>query len=192
MHPSSEQELRRKKARIREEIAAATEKLDEGALRAGDEAILATLLSHPSLQGARTLFCYISVGREPDTRAFLQKMLAEGRRICVPRCKKGGVMEARQITDFTQLRPAPFGLLEPGEDRPLVPPEEIDLVVAPCVSAGRDHRRLGHGAGYYDRFLAPLTCPVLCLCRENLLREGLPVDATDVRMDAVITEKGVW
>ena len=65
-----------------------------------------------------------------------------------------------------------------------------DLILVPCVAAAMDGRRLGHGAGYYDRFLAGRGAKTFCLCFGRLLREDLPAGPEDIRMDAVVTEDG--
>ncbi|MCI9166423.1 MAG: 5-formyltetrahydrofolate cyclo-ligase, partial [Oscillospiraceae bacterium] len=84
-----------------------------------------------------------------------------------------------------------YGILAPRLDCPRLEPEAIDLAVVPCCAAGNDGRRLGYGGGYYDRYLPRTRCPALVLCRGQLVREGLPVEAHDVPMDYLATEKGL-
>ncbi len=184
--------LKERKAAMRAAVQAQVDALADGYLQESDAAITAALLARPELAAAGTVFCYVSMGREPDTRALIEELLRAGKTVCVPRCLGGGVMETRRIDSFDALHPAPFGLLEPGEDSPLVPPEGIELVVAPCVAADKNGGRLGHGAGYYDRFLAKVRCPVVCLCRGALLQEEVPAGPRDVVMDLVLTEEGAW
>ena len=73
-----------------------------------------------------------------------------------------------------------------------IPFPSIELAVVPCVCATPDGRRLGHGAGYYDRFLRAHPMPCLCLCFHALLLDDLPTGPTDFPMDAVITEEGTF
>ena len=80
---------------------------------------------------------------------------------------------------------------KPPEDGERAGEDGIDLALVPCMSVTRDGRRLGHGQGYYDRFLAGRPCRTLCLCYEALLCEDVPTDENDVRMDAVVTERGI-
>ena len=62
----------------------------------------------------------------------------------------------------------------------------------PCLAAAKDGRRIGHGVGYYDRVLRLHGCTTLCLCHEALLTDEIPMDAHDVWMDYVVTEKGLY
>ena len=74
----------------------------------------------------------------------------------------------------------------------MLSPARFDLAVIPCLSCSRDGRRLGHGGGYYDRYLPRMHCPTACLCREALLMEALPVEETDRSVSLVVTESGVY
>ena len=140
---------------------------------------------------AGTVFAYVSVGCEVDTRALIDAALQEGKRVCAPRCLDKGRMEARGIASLDALVPAAYGLLEPAEDAPLVPPEEIDLILVPCLAADRNGHRLGYGGGYYDRFLESAAKPSICLCRRRALLDGVPHEEHDAAVDAVATETGM-
>ncbi len=76
-----------------------------------------------------------------------------------------------------------------GRGRPEALPEEIDLAIVPCVAADRRGFRLGHGGGYYDRYLGKLHCPRICLCRGRALLECVPAEEFDLRMDMILTEE---
>lgn len=166
--------------------------LGEEALRQSDAEITHRLAALPGLSGAETVFCYVSVGREIDTRALLETLLSQGKRVCVPRTLGGGVMEARQITALGELKPAPFSLLEPDETAPLVPPGEIAFALVPALCADVTGVRLGQGGGYYDRYLPATPALRVCPCRGVLLRRRLPFAGFDEKCHLVVTEKNVY
>ena len=143
-------------------------------------------------QRAESVFVYVSMWAEPDTRMLIEAALREGKTVFVPRCYPGRVMKAVRIDSLDALQPGTLGIPEPVDDSVCAAPGELALALVPCVSASRDGRRLGHGAGYYDRFLAEQRCRTMCLCYESLLCDAIPVDAHDVPMDAVVTEKAVY
>ena len=124
------------------------------------------------------------------TRALLERILSEGKELCVPLCIGPGRMECRRVQDLSVLRPGSYGIPEPPPEAPAAVPEDIDLAIVPCVGAAADGRRLGRGGGYYDRFLARYTGSALLLCRERLLCPDIPREAHDICVPAVSTEKG--
>lgn len=141
-------------------------------------------------QQTRTVFCFVSTSREPDTRSLLKLALEQGKILCIPRTGPDGFMEAVPISDLNGLVPARFGLLEPAPELPALAANQLDLVVAPCLMAAPGGLRLGQGGGYYDRFLPLCHCPVVLLCPAALVQRTLPTEAHDRRADQVLTENG--
>ena len=179
------------KSALRRRMRAAREGWEAEYRQEADAAIARHVLASEAWRAAGTVFAYVSVGCEVDTRALIEAALREGKRVCAPRCLGKGRMEAREIAALGALVPAAYGLLEPAEDAPLVPPEEIDLILVPCLAADRSGHRLGYGGGYYDRFLESAAKPSICLCRRLTLLDGVPHAEHDAAVDAVATEAGM-
>ncbi|MFV0352216.1 MAG: 5-formyltetrahydrofolate cyclo-ligase [Oscillospiraceae bacterium] len=161
-------------------------------LLTSNNGITAQLLQLPLIKNAQTIFCYVSVGKEPSTHAFLQAQLEAGKTICVPKTYKGGNMEARQILSLQELAPAQFGLLEPDENTPIISAAALDVIVVPCLMCDQSGTRLGYGGGYYDRYLTNTSCPTVCLCRQKLFLPQLPKDAFDIAVNCAVTDNSVF
>ncbi len=159
---------------------------------AAGRAILDRVCSLPAYGRAEVLFVYVSVGNEPDTREIILRALRDGKRVCVPRCRRKPHMDAVEIHGLDALVPGALGIPEPEKTAPALAPESIGLALVPCVAASPDGGRLGHGAGYYDAFLRGLPCEKVCLCFEKLLCGQIPMGAQDQWMDRVISETGVF
>ena len=183
--------VKEKKDKMRKEIRANVKEFQQEYLDKSNQAILHHFLSLPHVEKAETFFCYVSVEKEPDTRKLIEHLLAQGKRVCVPLCLGNGVMEARQIQSIEELLPAPMNLLEPAHTSPLVDAAELDVILLPCVTADKACQRLGHGGGYYDRYMEKIHCPSICFCRGRLIQEALPTEAFDLPVDMVITEEGI-
>lgn len=82
-----------------------------------------------------------------------------------------------------------YGIMEPSRRCPILSKEKIDMAVIPCVSADREGRRLGHGAGFYDRFLDGVTFPKILVCYKELMMDQVPTEEHDILMDQVICDE---
>lgn len=181
--------LNLEKKRLRREAADMIRGFSPSVLKEASEKITERVLAFPLYQQAASLFFYVSTDREPDTRAMIEDAWKAGKAVYVPKCYGQGRMDAVRVFDWNDLSPGTYGIPEP-KNAPLNEPfPSIDLAVVPCVCASPDGRRLGHGAGYYDRFLEAHPMPCLCLCFHALLREDVPFGPLDRLMDAVITEE---
>ena len=129
---------------------------------------------------------------EPETRDIIEKAWSMGKVVCVPKCISDGNMVPVVIKNLNDVRTGKFGILEPVNSFNTISWEKIDIAVIPCVSADKKGNRLGHGAGYYDRFLHKTHMKKICLCFEQNVSEKIPTDNNDVSVDMVVTENGVY
>ncbi len=187
----SGESVRDSKRRLRREMRQRMLALPEAYVRAAGERMEARVLAMPAFRRAERIFVYVSVGREPSTRRILQEALASGKAVYVPKCLGKGEMAAVRIRDMADLTPGTLGIPEPRDWSDACGPADLDLILVPCVCAGRDGKRLGHGGGYYDRFLAGGAEKAVCLCFDRMLTEDIPTEETDVRMPAVLTEEAL-
>ena len=91
------------KAEIRTEIRKQYANLSETEWKERSRALYRRIISEPEYQNAKTVFCYVSIKKEPDTWALMQKIIDDGKRLCVPRCKDDGSMVAVVLPQFDLL-----------------------------------------------------------------------------------------
>lgn len=179
------------KGALRRLLRQTLETMTDRERRESDEALFARFLSLPQVERAGTIFLFWGVpGREPETGRLAEELCRRGKRVGLPRMTPGRGMEVRLYRQDVPLVPAPFGILEPGEDCPLLPPEELDLVLVPALCYDRRGFRLGFGGGYYDRWLEGYSGVRIGLCRERVLQDRLPTESHDQPVDWVVTERG--
>ena len=161
------------------------------ARKAASARICERLLALPQLQAAKTVLSYRALPDEADLSALHDALRARGVRLCFPVSLPGGVMEAREPRGWVT---GPYGIREPERAASLlVPPEALDLVLAPCVAFDEARNRLGHGAGYYDRYLpACAKATVIAAAFESQKLPAVVTDEHDRIMDAVVTEEKVY
>ena len=180
------------KRRLRAAMLRQARSLSPGYRSRSDAAIAARVLALPEYQAADTVFCFVGTGWEIDTRPILADVLDAGKRLGVPLCTGPGQMELRQVTALSQLRPGAYGIPEPPDSAPRLSPDETDFAVLPCVTCNRLGQRLGRGGGYYDRFLARYRSGAVLLCREELLRQEIPLEPHDYPVPWVVTERALY
>jgi len=191
-NPSGEAVRAEKKA-LRRRMLDAAGAADPAAGAAADARICALLEALPEYRAARTVFCFVGTEREINTRPFLERVLADGKCLCVPRCRKKGEMDAKRIRSLDELEKGYYGLWEPPASCESIAPAALELAVIPCVSCSHDGARLGHGGGFYDiYFEAHPQIPTVMICREALICGQIPGEAHDLTFPTVITEKGLW
>lgn len=178
------------KAEQRTQALAARRALGKEARVTADAAICERLAGLPELQDACVILSYMAVGDEADLAALHALLRQRGCRLAFPVSGPAGRMEAWEPGGWRRGRyaiPEP----DPASSRP-VAPEEIELVLAPCVAFDESCMRLGHGAGYYDRYLPQVKAPVIAAAYEAQKLAAVDHDAYDRPMDAVVTERCVY
>lgn len=182
----------RDKAELRRRIRAGRRALDPEERAAWDREVTRMFLSMPEYSRAKTVFCYISYGGEPDTSGITADVLASGRRLVVPRCIGDGIMEAVLISDIGQLTAGYKGILEPRAGLETIGFDRLDIAVVPGLAFDRRGRRLGQGGGFYDRFMAETSAFTCGLCFERFIEDKIPCEPHDIPVMRVVTEKGMF
>jgi 5-formyltetrahydrofolate cyclo-ligase len=90
-----------------------------------------------------------------------------------------------------RLVPGPFGAAVPEDGAEILP----EVLIVPLVAFDRTGARLGYGGGFYDRTLAILrsggTVHAVGFAYAAQEAPSLPCEATDLRLDAIVTEAEV-
>lgn len=154
--------------------------------KAQDRALFQAFLAQACVKGASTVQVYWGVGEEGETTDLIAALLALGKRVALPRCLPGRAMESRLYRGGRLVRNS-FGIPEPGMDCPLLPREELDVILVPALCYDRRGFRLGQGGGYYDRFLPGCGAATVGLCYRELLQEELPREEHDVPVGLLLT-----
>lgn len=185
------------KSSLRSNYLAVRKSVPERTLIESDSSIESALWAFPLFAEAPLVLSYVSFSAEVGTRDIIGRVLAEGRRVGVPRVDAASrTMAFHEITSLDELKPRTKGILEPCADAPLLsrPSQLVGSVclVPGLVFDGAGHR-VGYGGGYYDRFLAFYPGDKIGLARTGMISSNpLPVERGDVPVDFIATEFGVW
>ncbi|GAB2936619.1 hypothetical protein GCM10027047_36460 [Rhodococcus aerolatus] len=180
-----------RKAALRGELLAARRRLTPQE-RAAEAAALARHVV--ALGGPGTTVCgYVPVGTEPGTVALLDALAATGARVLLPVAREPGPLSWVAWTGEAGLVAAPMRLREPAGE--VLPPAALagaDVVLVPALAVDRAGRRLGRGAGFYDRSLG-LARPgarLVGVVRDAEVRPEVPAEGHDVALGWLLTPGG--
>ncbi len=115
-------------------------------------------------------------------------------KILLPVAEKNNLMNFYQWKKNDVLTVNKFGILEPIKAEAKIP----DMIIIPLLAFDKDKYRLGYGKGYYDRYLNKyikqykkdtITVGVAFSFQKH---NKLPINKNDVKMDFILTEKGIY
>jgi len=180
------------KAQVRTACLRRLKQQGENERRRRSKAIRSKLFRLAVFRRAKTICCYVALPYEVDTWKMIEEMLTKGKRVVVPVSQpKRRTLRCSEVRDpASELVPGAHGVREPrpGAVRP-VPLRELDMVVVPGLAFDRRGHRLGHGHGYFDRFLArvPKTVPTVGLAFRFQVLDRLPAASHDQAVRTLLT-----
>lgn len=173
------------KAEIREYIRQQRALVDPALRAENNKQIIAQLKEYfHEFPDLKVVHCYIPLAYEVDIRPVIQSLLDEKRILVCPRALSGGQMENRILHSLGELDQGIFGTLHPAA--PDIYRGAYDCIVVPGVAFDRYGFRIGHGAGYYDRFLQqhPKARKIGVAYSYQIL-DYIPTEMHDIQVDHV-------
>lgn len=179
------------KEQLREDLRQRRRALPPAERAAKSDAIRERLTELSLLADADTIFLYLAVDNEVDTRPLLDALLETEKRIAVP-AVDGDSMIAARLQDTDALERGPFDVPQPWDPAEKeVAPDDIDVSIVPGIAFDDAGNRIGRGEGYYDRFLARTDDTAVGLAYAFQLVERIDTDPWDVPVDRIVTEERV-
>ncbi|KAI8622143.1 5-formyltetrahydrofolate cyclo-ligase [Chytriomyces sp. MP71] len=161
-------------------------------------------------QAAKNVSVYVSKegASEIATDEIIAHILASGRGCFIPRCVSRTKMEMVRLQSLDDLASLPLnrmGIREPvltEKRETMYEAGGADLIVMPLLAFDAQGWRIGHGAGYYDRFLEEVdafnaaasgqgevkqTSTIAIALREQQVAGEIPRDKYDRKPGVILT-----
>ena len=146
-------------------------------------AICDLLIKHikdPRYSEVRTIFSYRGTWDEVNVDAFNNWAEVQGYRVAYPISLPNGIMKAAVPAEENAWHRAAYGILEPVMENSKI------------LEFDEYGNRCGHGAGYYDRFMACMPPESLIMVAFEAQRsEKLITEETDIPVSTIVTETGI-
>ncbi|GAA5949939.1 hypothetical protein JCM3765_007744 [Sporobolomyces pararoseus] len=204
------------KMALRKQITARLRALPPARVASESQTIVDHLLRSSYYISAKNISCYLSlpVG-EVQTDQIIRHALANDKKVFVPYCPVADkttmkMLRLKGVEHFEGLKENRWGIreLNPSEIADMEDAEDsnsggLDLILVPGLAFDKKRRRLGHGRGYYDRYITkcldyparfdkPPPRTVALALEEQMAKEGedIPTNEWDRLPEVLLTPEG--
>ena len=179
------------KETLRKTILAKRKFIDPQDIKHNSTRITKTLSRLPILKKAQTILTYLAKPQEADTTKLIHWAQNKGKTVYTPITASNATLHWTRLPNPYTLKNGPLGIPVPTQLDIADPPPDAPIII-PCVAFAENGHRIGHGAGYYDRFLAQHRGPKIAIALETQHVPDFPPDPHDIKMDAIITESNTY
>jgi len=161
------------------------------------------VLSMPEFKESSIVLAYLPTTNEADCTDIIKEALAQKKTVAIPKIDSALMAQQQYQIDFyvlnaqkeieEQTQEGPYGILEPDESCPKITFMELDSIfmLVPGVAFSINGKRLGHGKGFYDRYIDSLhkkdLKPYLCgFCLPCQILSDIPTEDHDISMNTVV------
>ncbi len=176
---------------LRKEISKKLNRLTQKKIFNNSQKIIQNLDKIETLKSSELIGVYSSKDHEIETKNLINKLFKENKKIFLPKIQDNQLL-FKEIKSLNDLELGKFKILEPKLTCKTINPNNLDLLIIPCIAIDTNGNRLGRGGGFYDKLLQNHPeIKTLCLAHEAQLIEKIPTEKHDKKVDLVITEKRI-
>lgn len=173
--------------KVREELLQRTKQLSKEDIQQKSECICNTIVSILPKKGV--LGFYMAMPNEVQLATLLQ-VCWQNYLCAVPITKAKGIMDFYVVDARSNFQKGTYGILEPQHAELLT--RSLDVILVPMVGFDEQLHRIGHGAGYYDRYLAEKDCMKIGIAFACQRCDTIVPQPHDIDMDMIITENRIY
>lgn len=181
------------KIQCRRDLRQARRALDSEDRHHQHNAIAEHLLHWLAQRGWPDLAAYIACGGECSLEKILQQYWNNSRPVWLPRMLPSNELVWHSCRDLRELQSGPHGILEPDPSHcPSLSrlPEGL-IVLVPGVGFTPNGKRLGQGAGCYDRILGRTDLVSIGVAFTCQIVQDLPTEAHDQTLHFLVSPEGI-
>ena len=155
------------------------------------------VLSHPTYLAAKSISIYVNMNTEISTREIIKHAFQTNKHVFIPRYNSNTMDMVRvySLDDLDSLPMTKWNIQQPALDDTTrdIATNDIDLIIVPGLGFSLDGSRLGHGKGFYDRYLSTLnenSYKIGLAFRQQLVENKvIPMHSKDIRIDEILVSQ---
>jgi 5-formyltetrahydrofolate cyclo-ligase len=155
------------------------------------------LLCHPKYLASNSISIYVHMNTEISTRDIIQHAFQTNKHVFIPRYSSTSMDMVRvySLDDLDSLPMTKWNIRQPSLDdnNREIATNNIDLIIVPGLGFSLDGARLGHGKGFYDRYLSTLnkhSYTIGLAFRQQMIENNIiPMLLTDIRINEILVAK---
>ena len=141
----------------------------------------------PLLKDKKVIGIYMPLGNEVDVTSLMFIYDSLG----IPKVRNNEEMDFFLISSPMEVSKGCFGVMEPTTNV-WINPEDFDALIIPVVAFDKKKNRLGHGKGYYDRYLAKCKALKIGVAYNMQCVDHIESQEHDIKMDIIVTEDTIY
>jgi 5-formyltetrahydrofolate cyclo-ligase len=185
------------KSQLRSQLLAARRAVPHAERARAAFAVARHIAATSWLAAGKRIGLYASMPQELGTAPLIRLARERGCEIFLPRITSMRARRMAFVPFGSQGRYHAFGMHEPWSTK-FFPARFLDTIFVAGVGFDALGGRLGHGAGFYDRALAFRNLRthwrgprLVGVAYDFQVVPHIPVTATDIRMDFIVTDRGI-
>ena len=172
------------KTMIRKEVRRRLAEIDRQTMHDKSTQICLAIANSEEFEAAETICGYFAMEEEANLDMLLHLSIGLHKTTAVPYVVDGE-MHFSVIHSIQDTRRGAYGIREPKVIEEIHPDDPLILV--PGVAFDEMGHRVGHGAGYYDRYLTKCKGTYLGIAFSEQMFKEVPFEAHDILMHRIIS-----
>ncbi|XP_045461716.1 5-formyltetrahydrofolate cyclo-ligase [Harmonia axyridis] len=185
------------KSELREDVSRKLAALSSKEKEKQSDVVVKKVLELPEFNHSQRVSIFLSTDNEINTRPIVETIFQKEKQCFIPRYSKNGMemVKLHSMVDWENLPLTPWNIKQPKlkeERENALDTGGLDLIIVPGVAFTKNGKRLGHGGGYYDRYIRTIRekqkTPVVTVAvafQEQIL-DDIPTHEHDEIIDKIL------
>lgn len=176
------------KSEIRRYYKSLRNRISDDDRKKWDKAIRDKLYSLDIFKNASSIFTYLSVKDEVDTKEIIKMAWKMEKKVYIPKITDDKKMIPVLLDSFDSLSVDKYNI---ESSKNSITTKNIDISLVPGLSFDKNKYRIGYGGGFYDNFIKEFKSFYVGLFYDISESFNLKIEENDQKLDMIITDKKI-